>query len=204
MLSPKDQQKLLRLAASKAIRSPNQAHGQCLMTSLELAVAARDIEGLSLLRWRVKNDPDFHEHWALRLSGDEAIDPTRVQVDGKRAVVKSIATYPATYFLAGEYPLTIFLTAPVTGAKQLRIYKRPVPMRWSMHRHDVTVATGINKAGVFLAGVLRFTHFLATFGIGELRRRMRSRHQTLHEKLASPDAAGKKMLGKTTSAGRRY
>ena len=87
MLSPKDQQKLLRLAASKALRSPNQAHGQCLMTSLELAHSARDIEGLTLLRWRVKKDPDFHEHWALRLSGDDAIDPTRVQVDGKRAVV---------------------------------------------------------------------------------------------------------------------
>ena len=141
MPSSKDQQKLLRLAATKAIRSPNQAHGQCLMMSLELAHAARDIKGLSLLRWRVKKDPDFHEHWALRLSGEDAIDPTRIQVDGKRDVVKSIASYPATYFLVGEYPLEIFLT---NSDAQLGLrHKNPVSMRWSMHRHDVAVANGL-------------------------------------------------------------
>ena len=203
MLSPKDQQKLLWLAAGKAIRSSNQAHGQCLMMSLQLAHSARDIEGLSLLRWRVKNDPDFHEHWALRLSGDDAIDPTRVQVDGKRAVVKSIASYPATYFLAGEYPLEIFLTNPDAGAQQLRMHKKPVPMRWSMHRHDVAVATGVNKAAVLFTGLVRFTHFLANFCIGELRRGMQSRQEKLCKKLDNPDGAVKKTPGKPHPASRR-
>ena len=117
MLSIKDQQKLLRLAASTAIRSPDLAYGQCLMTTLELACLARDVEGLSLLRWRVTKDPDFHEHWALRFSADDVLDPTRVQVDGKRAVVKAIASYPATYFLGGEYPLNVFLKSPVASAR---------------------------------------------------------------------------------------
>lgn len=168
---------------------------------------ARDVEGLSLLRWRVTKDPDFHEHWALRFSADDVLDPTRVQVDGKRAVVKAIASYPATYFLGGEYPLNVFLKSPVASARASRTLKEPAALRWSIHRHDVASATGIEKAGMLFVGLFRFAHFLMNFGIGKSRRRMLARRQKLQERLVAPNPGDKKVLGKsagkTASANRR-
>ena len=207
MLTTQDQQKLLRLAASKAIHSPGKAYGQCLMTTLELACAARDIEGLSLLRWQVTKDPDFHEHWALRFSVDDALDPTRIQVDGKRAVVKAIASYPANYFLGGEYPLNVFLKSPDAGAQERRILKEPGALRWSIHRHDVASAAGVKKAGMLFVGLFRFAHFLINVKIGESGRRMEARRQKLRQRLATASLGDKKgtgkATGKTASANRR-
>ena len=105
--------RLIPLARPLQIRRARAAAGRCLSASLDLALIARErlkIE-LELVRWDVRGDPKFSEHWAVWLGGGLVLDLTRVQVDGSRQLIGATSDYPANFTRPRRYPAALLLTA---------------------------------------------------------------------------------------------
>lgn len=185
-LSTAQQQALQRLAARHAIRNPRRAAGCCFMASLGFSMRAGNVADLPLIRWTVRGDADYKEHWAVRLNGELALDLTRVQVDGQTAVVKAIASYPATYTLAGEYPACVFLARPAVEPRQLEglSIRTAMLMRWGMFRHDVRQAAAFRKLLEMWSGAAELERYLLMSLVTEARRRLASRRQRLQQALS--------------------
>lgn len=127
---------------------PREVRGRCLDATLQLGREALRLgmaQRVEFVRWHVRNDPDFLEHWALVLDGDRVIDPTGAQVDGDSRAVRRMSEYPANYVSPRRYPVEGLV--PVLGADEpahgWRFSRRQI---WSLHRwlfkHDARLAIG--------------------------------------------------------------
>ena len=75
-------EKLIIEAKKVRATTIEQAHGTCLMMSLEFCQLAEQLNvPVELVMWPIKNEPVFCDHWAVRISRNQVIDLTRIQVD---------------------------------------------------------------------------------------------------------------------------
>jgi len=108
-----DYSSLERFALEHARSTLVMAHGTCLHATLELAVEARRL-GLgaraSIVRWALRRDPAFTEHWALVLEDGRVLDTTAVQVDGDPRPLRTLDEYPAKFQSPRRYPMETILS----------------------------------------------------------------------------------------------
>jgi len=85
------------------------------------------------LRWFVRCDADFFEHWALKINPEQALDLTAAQIDGDPTPMRLIASYPSHFGQPRQYPidwvLPYFQPGPSGGDRQID----PVSL-WRLHR----------------------------------------------------------------------
>jgi hypothetical protein len=126
---------LARYAATHRHDNAVAARGRCLHATLTLGREAARLglaERVAVVRWRVRDDADFLEHWALSLENGRVLDMTAVQVDGHPRPLREIDGYPANYVQARRYPLGLVLGGlppadPPDGRYPLRAL-------WRLHR----------------------------------------------------------------------
>ncbi len=126
---------LAAYARDSRLPSRELANGLCFHASVELARQAQVLQvqqPLRFVRWRVRDDLQFHEHWAL-LVGDAVIDLTAVQVDGDDEPFRSLHSYPGNYTDRREYPLHVVL-APVQTAALRHGQRYPRGILWAVNR----------------------------------------------------------------------
>lgn len=125
-----------------------QVRGRCLDATLLLGREALRLgvaQRVAFVRWHVRNDPDFLEHWALVLDDDRVIDATAAQVDGDPRALRRMDEYPANYVSPRRYPVEGLVPLLDTGetAQGWRFSRRQI---WSLHhwlfRHDARLALG--------------------------------------------------------------
>ncbi len=112
---------------------------QLAREAARLGVAPR----VAFVRWDVRGDPEFLEHWALALEDGQVIDMTAAQVDGDPRALRRMDDYPANYVRARRYPVASLLhilgeREPAPG------WRYPGRQLWALHRwlfrHDAAAA----------------------------------------------------------------
>ncbi|RYX93115.1 MAG: hypothetical protein EOO28_19550 [Comamonadaceae bacterium] len=178
------QRALIQLASRSRITQMELAAGKCFLASLDFAIQANSIAELTLLRWQVKGDPDFVEHWAVRMGDDTALDLTRIQVDGQTSVVKKIASYPAGYLLKGDYPVSLFASGvEAFGGLENLCIRTALLMRWNMVAHDVRCAPLIGKARFVWDGAGELERYLLRVLFSGWRQKLADRRARLLKNL---------------------
>lgn len=194
--APQPVQAFTSLARKFQIASADEAAGRCLSVSLEFALAARRLldADVRLVKWRVKNDPAYLDHWAVLLDDDNVVDLTRVQVDGSTKLVCRIADYPANYVNRCVYPAS--LLAPAYMARRAPNAARlSNTFMWTcgttLLRHDLAAALRRRDLRAVRAAVDEFTTFLVCLGFSSLTRALAKRASRLLGRLhphAEPSA----------------
>ena len=127
-------------------RDAQSVRGCCLDATLQLGEEALRLgvaRGLAFVRWSVRDDPDFIEHWALALDEARVLDPTAAQVDGNPGPLRRMDDYPPNFMHPRRYPVEGVMSAfgadGVSGGD--RFSRREI---WSLHRwlfrHDLRAA----------------------------------------------------------------
>jgi hypothetical protein len=155
--------RLICAAECVAIQSAEDAAGMCFLTTMEFVFAsmiASSIE-LQLVRWEVVDDPDFCEHWAIALSGDEVIDLTRAQVDGNLKVLHRINSYPCGYQQMKRYPVRTILHDFLSAGGHLNDMsaRSAIGIRWAMFRFDLANALFLQKPIMIASGLFNMVRF---------------------------------------------
>lgn len=135
---------LLGLARRCRVVDARSAAGRCLGASLDLALAAhRRGLAVDLVRWTVQGDPDYADHWAVRLDARHVLDLTRVQVDGSTRLVVEADDYPRHFVDRREYPAALFLhDYAASGEAQREVLSAAIMLRMArrMFRYDASTA----------------------------------------------------------------
>ncbi len=173
---------MLQAATALRAQTVEQAFGRCLELSLNLAraAAASGIE-VELVLWSVTGDPHFLDHWAVRLDGHHVIDPTRVQVDGRTALLHAACDYPPNYVRMRRYPasllLPLYANRPTGGNGKLS-QSFLWALRWRLFRYDI-------GRGPAFHSFQRVTHALLStlkfclYDLARRRNRLESRRNAL-------------------------
>ena len=92
------------------------AGGKCFAVSLSLALAAH-AGGLEvkLLRWTVKNDSDYADHWAVQLPNGWILDATSAQFDRDASLLRRLHEYPDNFVDRCEFPVIKFIDIAAAG-----------------------------------------------------------------------------------------
>jgi hypothetical protein len=181
---------LIELARKFQIRRIHEATGRCLSISLEFALAARARLGaeVMLVKWNVRDDPFYIDHWAVQLDEQNVLDLSRVQVDGSSALVCPVDGYPHNYQRRRTYPAALLLDEYVsTGASgRPRLSTR---FMWicgtRLWRFDMAQAwrnASVRKAGTALT---EFATFLSCFTLDASTRALEGRARRLLGRLYS-------------------
>jgi hypothetical protein len=139
-------EELERYAIAERGRSFPEARGLCFQAALTLGQVARGMgleEQVAFVRWRVRQDVNFLEHWALVLDCGTVLDMTAVQVDGNPYPLRRVDGYPANYVRPRQYPAAIVLSVMERPELEAdRHFSRR--MLWRLHvrlfRHDAAQA----------------------------------------------------------------
>jgi hypothetical protein len=187
--APQPIQAFTTLARKFQILSADEAAGRCLSVSLEFALAAERQLGVDpqLVKWRVKDDPAYVDHWAVLLDSDNVIDLTRVQVDGSTKMICPIGDYPANYVNRRVYPTSLlgpaYLSRRAPGAARLSN-----TFLWScgtrLLRHDLAAALRGRDLRGARAALDEFATFLTCFAISSLTRTLETRASRLLGRLS--------------------
>ncbi len=132
-----DYTSLERFAVMRIRPTLATAHGTCLHATMELAAEARRL-GLHghacVVRWCVRQDSEFLEHWALLLENGRVLDTTATQVDGDSRALRKLDEYPESYQRPRSYPIETVLG--VIDNEVLTADDRyPRQLIWKLHRH---------------------------------------------------------------------
>jgi hypothetical protein len=176
---------LLQAATALRAHTVEQAFGRCLELSLNLAQAAQasGIE-VELVLWSVTGDRHFLDHWAVRVDGQQVIDPTRVQVDGRIALLHAAADYPPNYVRMRRYPAELLLplySARSVGRDGKLSQSFLWALRWRLFRYDV-------GRGPVLHSFHRLTHAVLStlkFFLCDSARRMRDRLESRRDAIVT-------------------
>jgi hypothetical protein len=116
--------------------SATESRGLCFQATLALGREARSLgltERVTFVRWRVRRDVNFLEHWALALDDGSVLDMTAVQVDGNPSPLRNVQGYPANYVRPRRYPIAIVLAVMERGVLEPgQHYSRR--LLWVLHR----------------------------------------------------------------------
>jgi hypothetical protein len=165
-------------------KSASEAGGWCFQATLTLGQEARrlGLEGqVSFVRWRVRSDLNFLEHWALVLDDGRVLDMTAVQVDGNPDPLRRLASYPANYVRPRQYPTALVLAVMECQVPEsYRHFSRW--LIWQLHRrlfrHDVAKALRERSpldlidaaAELVRRGVTLCTGYMLELAIGRMSR----------------------------------
>ena len=194
--APQPIQTFTSLARKFQILSKDEAAGRCLSVSLEFALAAQrqlDVD-VELVKWRVKDDPDYVDHWAVLLDSDNVVDLTRVQVDGSTKMVCRIGDYPTNYVNRRVYPASLLGPAyPARRAPGAARLSNTFLWRCGTQllRHDLAAALRGRDPRSARVALDEFTTFLTCFAISSLTRALEKRASRLLGRLrrhAEPSA----------------
>jgi hypothetical protein len=124
----------------------SSARGRCLDATVQRAREASRVgvaQRVVFVRWEVRGDPDFLEHWALELEDGQVLDMTAAQVDGDPRVLRRVTDYPANYVRPRRYPVHS-LVGILADPDRPAGWHYPVRRLWSLHRrlfrHDTAAA----------------------------------------------------------------
>lgn len=127
---------LERCATMGHYKSATESRGLCFQATLALGHAARQLglQGqVAFVRWSVRRDVNFLEHWALLLGDGRVLDMTAVQVDGNPDPLRRLAGYPANYVRPRQYPAAIVLAVMDRHVQGVgRSFSRR--LLWVLHR----------------------------------------------------------------------
>jgi hypothetical protein len=177
---------LVEAANHIAIRNMEDAMGKCFLSSVEFAIAFSKYAELRLIRWEVKDDVHYCEHWAVGISDSEVIDLTRVQVDGNTEVLHQISSYPANYTQMKQYPVSVVLQPGRASKDQpdtMRPKWAPIKMRWTMLRYDLASTPLRLKRQVLGKGIIELTRFTCWLLANALLHRLEMRQKMLDNRL---------------------
>ena len=184
------------LARKFQITSGSDAAGRCLSVSLEFALAAHRLldADVQLVKWRVKNDPAYLDHWAVLLNDENVVDLTRVQVDGSTKLACRIGDYPANYVNRCVYPASLLAPA-YTSRRAPEAARLSNTFLWTcgtaLLRHDLAASLRRRDLRVVRTAAGEFTTFLVSFGFSGLTRALEKRASRLLGRLrphAEPSA----------------
>jgi hypothetical protein len=137
---------LERYAIAGHHKSGSESRGLCFQATLTLGQEARrlGLEGkVAFVRWRVRRDVNFLEHWAIVLDNARVLDMTAVQVDGNPDPLRSLRSYPANYVRPRQYPVAIVLNVMERHVPEPdRHFSRRLlwGLHWCLFRHDAAKA----------------------------------------------------------------
>jgi len=161
---------LEQYAFAHCLSSAHEARGVCLWASVELAAHADRLgltDQVSLLRWRLSDDPDFVEHWALKVTEDRVLDLTAVQVDGNPTPWRLLDSYPPHYGKPRQYPIPLVLPHARPGAEGGRVERRVI---WRLHsalaKYEVSCAYRRGAVSEMAAAGLRLGVESMRLGLG--------------------------------------
>ncbi len=127
---------LERYAIAGQHKSDSESRGLCFHATLAMGQEARrlGLEGqVAFVRWRVRRDVNFLEHWAIVLDNTKVLDMTAIQVDGNPDPLRSLGSYPENYVRPRQYPVAIVLNVMERHVPEPdRHYSRR--LLWSLHR----------------------------------------------------------------------
>ena len=116
--------------------SAAESRGLCFQAALALGREARSL-GLDgrvrFIRWRVRKDVYFLEHWALALDDGSVLDMTAIQVDGNPNPLRSAEGYPDNYVRPRRYPIALVLAVMESGVLEPGQHY-PRRLLWQLHR----------------------------------------------------------------------
>jgi hypothetical protein len=188
--------RILRMARRLRATDRQTAWGRCLEMSLQFAERAQAAvpTELHLVRWRVLEDSDFCEHWAVWLDEDTVIDLTRVQVDGQHQVAGPVSDYPANYVAPRRYPARLLLVDHANATSSVRPgvlrsrYLMSLARR--MLRHDLLAAGAQRSGGQAWQAACGYGRFVWWLTVRDLRMTLADRFATLTQRLnTQPDYA---------------
>ena len=194
-------QTLVRLARRLQITERHIAAGLCLSISMELALAVCDQCGgdVRLVRWRVVDDPQFVDHWAVEFDADRVLDLTRVQVDGSKGLICPVAGYPANYVGRAAYPVSLFADAYLAqgGSRRRRLSDK---FLWTCGAgrlgFDLSRAYHAFDTRAGMSALVEFARFARCFLVGATVRALQRRvHTLLRRSLARADFAAETAQG---------
>ena len=179
MIDAETRTRLVQAADRVAIRPAEEAAGKCFLSTMEFIftyAVANSIE-LQVAKWKVFDDLDFCEHWAIVISKEEVIDLTRAQVDGNTNVLHRIDSYPYNYCQMKLYPASIVMRECQFAGGSLNAMSAMVSIktRWAMFRFDLANAPHYRKPAALAKGIpdiLKFVWWVFSSG---LVRRLESR-----------------------------
>jgi hypothetical protein len=169
-----------------AIRSADDAKGKCFQTSARFAIAFSEFVDLRLIRWEVKGDADYCEHWCIGLSDTEVLDLTRVQVDGTKDVLHHIDDYPDNYRQMRQYPASTILSKDSylqEGSLKGGLNISPVRMRLAMLRFDLVNAENTPKYSIFGNGMRELSRLICWMLMSKIVDRLETRQRLLIRRL---------------------
>lgn len=177
-------QRLVSLARAFHLLDADEAAGRCLSVAFDVAIEAKARLGLdlNLIRWRVVADPHYMDHWAILLDDGRVLDPTRVQVDGSRALVGPAGGYPQNFLEARVYPASLLIAryqrTPLRAEGRLNS-----GFMWrcalSMLSFDLRAAARDRDAGGAGAAIRTWLRFLRCFMTAGVQRRLVRRAEHL-------------------------
>ena len=186
-LNPHARKHLLRAADRFAVRSVEKAGGTCLSSSIEFIHSLEEPTKLHLVRWKVRGDSDFCEHWAVGISKHEVIDITRVQVDGKTHVLHTIDSYPSNYSQLKRYPVSVVLQQANQSSSQHSrgtvAHYAQIKFRFNLFRSELANESVYKKLKIMIQGLFsgfRYTWWLL---ISRLMSRIKARRDLLLDRL---------------------
>ena len=109
---PSSHQSLLKFARKHRYASARESHGVCFHAALLIGAHAQELgleDRVRFLHWRVRDDANFREHWALSFRQSHVLDLTASQVDGNANPLRKMDSYPPNFGAPRDYPLALIL-----------------------------------------------------------------------------------------------
>ena len=179
------------LNLARRMRAPDResALGRCLVLSLQLAEAAQVAQctDLQLVRWRVLDDDQFRDHWAVWLDPETVVDLTRIQVDGRCQVLGPASGYPPNYVEPRRYPARLLLQGHCSSAASAKhgVMRRRylLALAWRMLEHDARAARAQRAGSLAWAACSEYGNFVWWLTLRDLKNGLRDRAMTLTRRL---------------------
>jgi len=180
---------LEQLAVQNRYDTVTEARGTCLHASIEFARTARRLgveDRLTFVRWRVRNDQDCLEHWAVAMEGGHVLDLTAVQVDGDPRPSRRLDEYPSHYVRPLLYPTHLVIEAMASEALAAP-HRYPRRHLWRLHRrlfcHDGALAISSRSPSALGQAIAALASCVFALLTGYLLERAHARASALSSRL---------------------
>ncbi len=186
-------QSLLKFARKCRFSSVQESQGVCFHAALQLAARARELgleDQVRFLHWRVRNDANFREHWALSFRKMHVLDVTAVQVDGHSNPLRKMDSYPPHFGTPRDYPLSLILRQTASTLQVAAGARIPVALIWRVQRsmiaYDLRRAPTPWMISPLLTATGRLAETLLVLSIHGVSDWARGRLSTLKSRLSRP------------------
>lgn len=127
--------RLYAYARKHAIPSRGASEGLCFHTAVCLARYAKKLglgDQVFFVRWRLRGDRVYREHWAVCYSPGQVLDLTAAQIDGDPEPKRPLHAYPASFGEPRAYPADVVLLPLGRVSESSNRYSEQ--LLWQVHR----------------------------------------------------------------------